>query len=49
MIFILITGDGGVPFTFMTGKKMPYQGVEVVVKLKSPPLSLFEGETNNLL
>ena len=37
----------GVPFHFMTGKKMPYQGVEVVVKLKSPPLSLFEGETNN--
>ena len=35
----------GVPFHFMTGKKMPYQGVEVVVKLKSPPLSLFEGET----
>ena len=37
----------GVPFHFMTSKKMPYQGVEVVVKLKSPPLSLFEGETNN--
>jgi len=37
----------GVPFHFMTGKKMPYQGVEVVIKLKSPPLSLFEGETNN--
>ena len=35
----------GVPFHFMTGKKMPYQGVEVVIKLKSPPLSLFEGET----
>jgi glucose-6-phosphate 1-dehydrogenase len=37
----------GVPFHFMTGKKMPYQGVEVVIKLKSPPLSLFEGETSN--
>jgi glucose-6-phosphate 1-dehydrogenase len=37
----------GVPFHFLTGKKMPYQGVEVVIKLKSPPLSLFEGETNN--
>ena len=35
----------GVPFYYMTGKKMPYQCVEVVVKLKSPPLSLFEGET----
>ena len=34
----------GVPFRFMTGKKMPYQCVEVVVKLKAPPLSLFEGE-----
>ena len=33
----------GVPFYFMTGKRMPYQCVEVVVKLKSPPLSLFEG------
>jgi len=37
----------GVPFHFLTGKKMPYQCVEVVVKLKSPPLSLFEGETDN--
>jgi len=35
----------GVPFYFMTGKRMPYQCVEVVVKLKSPPLGLFEGET----
>ena len=34
-----------VPFHFMTGKKMPYQCVEVVVKLKAPPLGLFEGET----
>ena len=31
----------------MTGKKMPYQCVEVVIKLKAPPLSLFEGETND--
>ena len=34
-----------VPFHFMTGKRMPYQCVEVVIKLKAPPLSLFEGET----
>ena len=34
----------GVPFHFMTGKKMPYQCVEVIIKLKAPPLSLFEGE-----
>lgn len=37
----------GVPFRFMTGKKMPFQCVEVIVKLKSPPLNLFEGETND--
>ena len=35
----------GVPFYFMSGKKMPYQCVEVVVKLKAPPVGLFEGET----
>jgi len=35
----------GVPFYFMTGKKMPFQCVEVVVKLKAPPIGLFEGET----
>ena len=35
----------GVPFHFMTGKKMPYSCVEVVVKLKAPPIGLFEGET----
>ena len=29
----------------MTGKKMPYSCVEVVVKLKAPPIGLFEGET----
>ena len=29
----------------MTGKKMPYQCVEVVIKLKAPPVGLFEGET----
>jgi len=34
----------GVPFYYMTGKKMPYQCVEVVVKLKAPPIGLFEGE-----
>ena len=37
----------GVPFHFMTGKKMPFQCVEVVIKLKAPPLSLFEGEAND--
>ena len=37
----------GVPFHFMTGKKMPYQCVEVVIKLKAPPLNLFDGETND--
>jgi len=37
----------GVPFHFMTGKKMPYQCVEVVIKLKSPPLDLYEGHKNN--
>ena len=33
----------GVPFHFMSGKRMPYQCVEVVIKLKSPPMTLFEG------
>ena len=37
----------GVPFYFMTGKKMPFQCVEVIIKLKAPPLSLFEGEAND--
>ena len=37
----------GVPFHFMTGKKMPYQCAEVVVKLKSPPIDLYEGHENN--
>ena len=37
----------GVPFYFMTGKKMPYQCVEVVIKLKSPPLNLFSGHEYN--
>jgi glucose-6-phosphate 1-dehydrogenase len=37
----------GVPFYFMTGKKMPYQCVEVVVKLKAPPQTLFEGHEYN--
>ena len=34
----------GVPFHFMTGKKLPYQCVEVIIKLKKPPLNLFKGE-----
>ena len=37
----------GVPFHFMTGKKMPYQCVEVIIKLKAPPLNLFEGEAKD--
>ena len=36
----------GVPFNVMTGKNMPYGCVEVVVKLKAPPLKLYEGEVN---
>ena len=31
----------------MTGKKMPYQCVEVIIKLKSPPLSYFGEETSD--
>ena len=37
----------GVPFNVMTGKNMPYGCVEVVVKLKAPPLKLYEGEVND--
>ena len=37
----------GVPFRFLTGKKMPYGCVEVVIKLKEPPLKLYEGEIND--
>ena len=37
----------GVPFNFMTGKKMPYTCAEVVIKLKAPPLNLFEGHEYN--
>jgi len=37
----------GVPFNVMTGKKLPYQCVEVVIKLKAPPLKLYEGELND--
>ena len=37
----------GVPFHFMSGKKMPYQCVEVVIKLKAPPQQLFEGHEYN--
>ena len=37
----------GVPFNVMTGKKMPYGCVEVVIKFKSPPQQLFEGEVND--
>lgn len=34
----------GVPFHFMTGKRLPVGCVEVVVKLKAPPVKLFDGE-----
>jgi glucose-6-phosphate 1-dehydrogenase len=34
----------GVPFRVMTGKYMPYGCVEVVIKLKEPPLKLYDGE-----
>jgi glucose-6-phosphate 1-dehydrogenase len=37
----------GVPFRVLTGKKLPYQCVEVVIKLKAPPLKLYEGEVND--
>ena len=37
----------GVPFRVMTGKCMPYGCVEVVIKFKSPPRQLFDGETND--
>ena len=37
----------GVPFNIMTGKKLPYQCVEVVVKLKAPPVKLYDGEVND--
>ena len=37
----------GVPFNIMTGKKMPYQCVEVVIKLKAPPLQLYENHEFN--
>ena len=35
-----------VPFNFLTGKKMPYQCCEVVIKLKQPTLDLFPGSEN---
>jgi len=31
----------------MSGKKMPYQCVEVVIKLKAPPQQLFDGHEYN--
>jgi len=37
----------GVPFHFMTGKKLPYQCAEVVIKLKAPPLNLYDGHSHN--
>ena len=37
----------GVPFNVMTGKKLPYQCVEVVIKLKAPPLKLYDNEIND--
>ena len=37
----------GVPFNVMTGKKLPYQCVEVVIKMKAPPQQLFAGHEFN--
>ena len=37
----------GVPFHFMTGKKCPVNCVEVVIKFKAPPQTLFEGHECN--
>ena len=37
----------GVPFYFLSGKKMPVGCVEVVIKFKSPPQTLFEGHKCN--
>ena len=37
----------GVPFHFMTGKKLPVDCVEVIIKFKSPPQTLFEGHDCN--
>ena len=37
----------GVPFNVMTGKKLPYQCVEVVIKMKAPPQQLFDGHKFN--
>jgi glucose-6-phosphate 1-dehydrogenase len=37
----------GVPFNVMTGKAMPYGCVEVVIKLREPPLKLYEGEVKD--
>ena len=37
----------GVPFHVMTGKKMPYGCVEVVIKMKEPPQQLFDGHEYN--
>ena len=37
----------GVPFHFLTGKKCPVNCVEVVIKFKAPPQTLFEGHKCN--
>ena len=36
-----------VPFRVLTGKYMPYGCVEVVIKLKAPPLKLYDGEVGD--
>ena len=36
-----------VPFRVLTGKCMPYGCVEVVIKLKAPPLKLYDGEVGD--
>ena len=37
----------GVPFNVMTGKHMPHGCVEVVIKLKTPPLKLYADEISD--
>ena len=46
-IYIDNWGWKGVPFHFMSGKKMPYTCTEVVIKLKAPPIGLFDGHEFN--
>ena len=42
VLYSSITGVGKSSFSVMTGKSLPYGCVEVVIKLKAPPLKLYE-------